>query len=119
MLHGWTPEEMERIKAKYATKGNVLEAVKLIEAKARDMLRHYVENILPNGFKAQVVAVSRRAAIRYFDALTKAQDDLVKQVCSAIRSARQLGATERFRRSSARSTRPTPGLAHFLCRWAR
>lgn len=80
MLHGWTPTEMERIKAKYATKGNVLEAVLLIEAKARDMLRHYVQNVLPNGFKAQVVAVSRRAAVRYFDALKKAQNDLVKEV---------------------------------------
>jgi type I restriction enzyme R subunit len=33
------------------------------------MLRHYVTNILPNGYKAQVVAYSRLAAIRYFDAL--------------------------------------------------
>lgn len=80
MLHGWTPEEMERIKAKYATKGQVIEAPKLIEAKARDMLRHYVQNVLPNGFKAQVVAVSRRAAMRYYDAFKLAQADLVKQV---------------------------------------
>ena len=43
----------------------------LIAAKARDMLRHYVENILPNGFKAQVVAVSRRATIRYYDAFQR------------------------------------------------
>jgi len=80
MLHGWTPEEMERIKTKYATRGHVVEAPKLIEAKARDMLRHYVQNVLPNGFKAQVVAVSRRAAIRYHGAFTKARDELVKQV---------------------------------------
>jgi type I restriction enzyme R subunit len=36
------------------------------------MLRHYLAQIFPNGFKAQVVAVSREAAIRYkraFDAL--------------------------------------------------
>ena len=50
-------------------RGNVLEAPTLIEAKARDMLRHYVEHILPNGFKAQVVAYSRLAAVRYHDAL--------------------------------------------------
>ena len=42
-----------------------MEAERLIATKARNMLRHYVENILPNGFKAQVVAVSRRATIRY------------------------------------------------------
>jgi len=72
-----TPEELEAIQKKYATKGHVMEAPALIEAKAKSILRHYVENVLPNGFKAQLVAVSRRAAIRYYDALGKAQDQMV------------------------------------------
>ena len=76
----FTPEELEKIKAKYATKGHVMEAPALIEAKARDMLRHYVQNILPNGFKAQVVTVSRRAAVRYYDALGDAQAELIEQL---------------------------------------
>ncbi|MBN2566086.1 MAG: type I restriction endonuclease subunit R, partial [Candidatus Eisenbacteria bacterium] len=59
MFREHTAEELERIKRKYATKGDVFEAERLICAKARDMLRHYVENVLPNGFKAQLVAVSR------------------------------------------------------------
>ena len=80
MLVDRTPEEMEAIKKKYATKGHVMEAQALIAAKARDMLRHYVEHILPNGFKAQVVAVSRRAAIRYYDAFRVAQDELVGEL---------------------------------------
>ena len=63
MLADYTPEQKEAIKLKYATSGNVLEAPQLIGAKARDMLRHYVDNILPNGFKAQVVAGSRRATL--------------------------------------------------------
>ena len=42
-----TPEELEAIKTKYATNGHVLEAPALIADKARDMLRHYVDNILP------------------------------------------------------------------------
>jgi type I restriction enzyme R subunit len=74
-----TPEELEAIKRKYAAKGQVLEAPRLIEAKARDILRHYVENILPNGLKAQVVAHSRLAAIRYSAALGEARDALVKE----------------------------------------
>ena len=37
-----------------------MEAEELIAAKAKNMLRHYVETILPNGFKAQVAAHSRR-----------------------------------------------------------
>jgi type I restriction enzyme R subunit len=44
------------------------------------MLRHYVENILPNGFKAQVVAVSRRATIRFYEAFREAQAELVAEL---------------------------------------
>ena len=79
LFRSHTPEELEAIKQRYATKGQIFEAPQLIAAKARDMLRHYVTNILPNGFKAQVVAYSRLAAIRYFDALQRARDELLAQ----------------------------------------
>jgi type I restriction enzyme R subunit len=46
-----------------------LEAEETIKEKARDMLEHYLSHIFPNGFKAQVVAVSRIAALRYKKAL--------------------------------------------------
>jgi type I restriction enzyme R subunit len=72
-------EELEAIKKKYATKGNVLEAPQLIDEKARDMLRHYVTNILPNGFKAQVVSYSRLAAVRYKAAFESARDALLEE----------------------------------------
>jgi len=42
-----------------------MEAESTINAKAHDMFRHYVSEILPNGFKAQVVACSLEAAHRY------------------------------------------------------
>lgn len=71
-----TPEELEAIKKKYATKGHIFDAPALIADKARDIIRHYVTNILPNGYKAQVVAYSRLAAIRYFEALRSARDEL-------------------------------------------
>jgi type I restriction enzyme, R subunit len=80
MFRERTPEELDRIKAKYATKGHVMEAPALIEAKARNMLRHYVDAVLPNGFKAQVVAVSRRATLRYRDAFLKAREELFAEV---------------------------------------
>ncbi len=80
MLVDRSPEELEAIKQKYATKGHVMEATALVAAKARNMLRHYVENILPNGFKAQVVAVSRRATLRYYDAFRAARDELVAEL---------------------------------------
>jgi type I restriction enzyme R subunit len=72
-----TPQELEAIKQKYATKGNIFDAPALIADKARDILRHYVTHILPNGYKAQVVAYSRLAATRYFTALKKARNELL------------------------------------------
>ena len=75
-----TAEELDAIKKRWATKGNVLEAPKMIEAKARDMLRHYVDGVMPNGFKAQVVATSRLAAVRYREAFLHARDELVAEI---------------------------------------
>jgi type I restriction enzyme R subunit len=94
MFQDKSPEELEAIKRKYATKGNVLEAPKLIEAKARDVLRHYVEFILPNGLKAQVVAYSRLAAVRYYEALQKARDELVQEALALDEATRALDDVE-------------------------
>jgi type I restriction enzyme R subunit len=67
-----TPEQIEAIKKKYGTKGDILEAPKRIEAIAKNMVEHYIKNILPNGYKAQVVSSSRKAAILYSKAINKA-----------------------------------------------
>ena len=80
MFRDRTPEEVEAIKARYATTGDVLEAEKLIAAKASDMLWHYVTTVLPDGYKAQVVAVSRLAAVRYQKAFVEAQSKLVAEL---------------------------------------
>ncbi len=80
MLADHTQEEIEQIKRGYATKGDVMEAKELIRAKAKNVLRHYVETVLPNGFKAQVAAHSRRATLRYRAAFVKARDELVTQI---------------------------------------
>jgi type I restriction enzyme R subunit len=75
-----TDDERQKLQQRYATKGDVMESKELIAAKARSMLRHYVAAILPNGFKAQLVAYSRRAAVRYRDALVIARDELIKEI---------------------------------------
>ena len=72
-------EELEAIKQRYATKGQIFDAPLLIADKARDMLRHYVTNILPNGYKAQVVAYSRLAAVRYVAAFETARTELLAE----------------------------------------
>ena len=60
-----TEEEILAIKKKYGASGDILEAEKRIEAIARDLVAHYIDNILPDGFKAQVVCHSKLAAVRY------------------------------------------------------
>ena len=77
MFKDYTEKELAVIKAKYGTEGNILEAPLLIEQKARDMMRHYAGVVLPEGFKAQVVATSRRAAVTYREKLLAARDELV------------------------------------------
>lgn len=49
----------------YGSRDAYLEAEPTIEAKAKDMVEHYVGHVFPNGYKAQVVATSREAAVRY------------------------------------------------------
>ncbi len=70
-------DEYEKLQQRYATTSDVLAADSLILKKARDMLNHYVGNVMPNGFKAQAVAHSRLIAVRYRDALLKARAELV------------------------------------------
>jgi len=70
-------EELLAIKKKYGATGDILEAEQRINAIAKDMVNHYIEQILPNGFKAQVVCHSKLAAVRYQAAIT---NELEKRV---------------------------------------
>lgn len=67
-----TEEEIKAIKEKYGTSEDILEAEARIKAVAKDLVKHYIDNIMPDGFKAQVVCVSKRAALRYQAAITEA-----------------------------------------------
>lgn len=49
----------------YGSRNAYLEAESTIEAKAKDMIKHYLAHVFPNGYKAQVVTTSRMAAVRY------------------------------------------------------
>jgi len=90
-----TPEELEAIKKRWATRGNVMEAPRLIAAKARSMLRHYVDTVLPNRFKAQVVATSRVAAVRYREAFLAARDELLAELDALGPDLRSADAADR------------------------
>jgi type I restriction enzyme, R subunit len=67
-----TEEEILAIKKKYGASGDILEAEQRIAAIARDLVDHYIDNILPDEFKAQVVCHSKLAAIRYQKAIRAA-----------------------------------------------
>jgi type I restriction enzyme R subunit len=90
-----THDEMEAIKKRWATRGNVMEARKLIGAKARSMLRHYVDTVMPNRFKAQVVTTSRKAAVRYREALLAARDELLAELDALPADLKAAGAADR------------------------
>jgi type I restriction enzyme R subunit len=66
-----TEEERRAIKQKYATEQAIAEAPRRIEVICLDLIDHYTKYIAPNGFKAQVVATSRRAAVLYKEALDR------------------------------------------------
>ena len=69
-LFGDESEEMQaRIRRRYANKETVAEAEPRIEMIALDIAEHFKATIRPNGFKAQVVAPSRAAALRYAEHL--------------------------------------------------
>lgn len=65
-------EEVEALKKKLGSTGDIFEAEQRIEAIAADMVQHYIENILPNGFKAQVVCSTKMATVTYKKCIDKA-----------------------------------------------
>lgn len=77
---GLSDDERDTLQRKYAGVAEVLESPELIGAKARDMLRHYVATVMPQRFKAMVVATSRLACVRYRDAFMAARDELVAEI---------------------------------------
>ena len=61
-------EEQLEILGKYTVRG-YLEAQEVINEKAADMIDHYINTVFANGFKAQIVGVSKEAAYRYKKAI--------------------------------------------------
>ncbi len=59
----------------FGSRDAYLDNINTIKEKAEKMIDHYVEQIFPGGFKAQIVANSRIAAVRYKTAI----DEAIKQ----------------------------------------
>ena len=69
MFGDLSDEDQARIRRRYANKETVAEAEKRIEMIALDIAQHFKTKVWPNRFKAQVVAPSRAAAMRYAEHL--------------------------------------------------
>jgi type I restriction enzyme R subunit len=72
-------EEKQKIMVRY-TRQAYLEAEEVIRDKAKDMVEHYIKHVFPNKFKAQVVAVSRLAAVKYKQALEEALQQKIEEL---------------------------------------
>lgn len=79
----------------YGSRKAYLEAKETIAAKAKDMMEHYTKHIFPNGFKAQVVAVTQEAAVRYEEAL---KDALAEKITALEKSNPQKLDIDRLKR---------------------
>lgn len=64
----------------YGSRDAYLEAESTIATKAEDIITHYLQSIFPNGYKAQVVATSREAAVRYKTHLDLALADTITKL---------------------------------------
>ena len=62
----------------YGSRQAYLEADSTIQSKARDMIKHYLAHVFPNGYKAQVVSTSREAAVRYKKHIDAALQEEIK-----------------------------------------
>lgn len=64
-FHEYDDDTREKIKQKYVNDELLLTSPDRMREIALDIVRHYESKILVNGYKAQVVAVSRYAAVQY------------------------------------------------------
>jgi type I restriction enzyme R subunit len=64
-------EQLEKIKARGVTLSDLAKHQKRVELIAYDIWEHYRSHALPDGYKAQVVAIDREAVILYKRALDK------------------------------------------------
>lgn len=65
-------EEIAAIRQRYGATGDILEAEERIQEIANDLVKHYIQKVLPSGYKAQVVCSSKQAALHYQTYIRKA-----------------------------------------------
>ncbi|WP_163527844.1 type I restriction endonuclease subunit R [Halobacillus ihumii] len=79
----YSEEDRERIKQKYVTEEAITASPKRVRNIVLDIIEHFEQHIQPNGFKAQIVAVSREAAVMYKQMLDELSNYQSKVIMSA------------------------------------
>ncbi|TSB47694.1 type I restriction endonuclease subunit R [Alkalicoccobacillus porphyridii] len=65
VFHEYDDETRDKIRQKHVNESLILTAPERMREIAWDLVKHFESHILVNGYKAQVVAVSREAAVAY------------------------------------------------------
>lgn len=81
----------------YGSRRAYLEAKSTIEAKAKDMVEHYLTHVFPNGYKAQIVATSREAAVRYKTYIDAALNEAIAKKEKTSPGARELETLKKLK----------------------
>lgn len=81
----------------FGSRAAYLEAETTIEAKAFDMVAHYLTHVFPNGYKAQIVASSREAAVRYKKFVDAALSAAVKEAEDKQPNAAELAMLKKLK----------------------
>ncbi len=110
-------DERAAIRQRFATEQAVAGAPRRIEAVCLDLIDHFTRFIAPNGFKAQVVASSRHAAVTFKETLDRLNGPESALIMSAghndeaRRDRRPQGAVDRAAPAARRERRPAPRAA--------
>ncbi|WP_010530037.1 type I restriction endonuclease subunit R [Lentibacillus jeotgali] len=73
-FRNYSDEDKERIKQKYVTEEAITASPKRLKTVVMDIIDHFEQHIRPNGFKAQIVTVSREAAVAYKELMDELSD---------------------------------------------
>ncbi|HGG0417177.1 TPA: type I restriction endonuclease subunit R [Clostridium sporogenes] len=75
-----SPKEIEEINKRYGAYKDFLESDDHIKKVSKDIVNHYSKEILVNGFKAQVVCISKLATVKYKRFIDEAIGEKVKKL---------------------------------------
>ncbi|MGB8953082.1 MAG: type I restriction endonuclease subunit R [Candidatus Aminicenantales bacterium] len=92
-------KELAELKRRYATVNTILSAPRRIERIAMDIVSHYTQKILPNGFKAQIVAADKKTAVAHKDALDRLIDPSWSTVVITVDNDDPLEWKKKYRRT--------------------